>query len=84
MHVVSSYPLYCAEALQRMYTYRPPYNGGYATPWLWYDGDQHGSYSYSLWESKITTRMAQPAPVTVTMWGDYSTTAGTGNEGCVG
>ena len=78
MHVVSSYPLYCAEALQRMYTYRPPYNGGYATPWLWYDGNQHGSYTYSQWQSKIVTRMNQPAPVTVTMWGDYSTTAGTG------
>ena len=78
MHVVSSYPLYCAEALQRMYTYRPPYNGGYATPWLWYDGDQHGSYTYSQWQSKIVARMAQPSPVTVTMWGDYSQTDGTG------
>lgn len=78
MHIRSGYPLYCAEALQRMYTYRPPYNGGYATPWLWYDGDQHGSYTYSLWQSKIVTRMNQPAPVTVTMWGDYSVTAGTG------
>jgi len=78
MHVASSYPLYCAEALQRMYTYRPPYNGGYATPWLWYDGDQHGSYTYSQWQAKIVARMNQPAPVTVTMWGDYSVTAGTG------
>ena len=78
MHIASSYPLYCAEALQRMYTYRPPYNGGYATPWLWYDGDQHGSYTYSQWQSKIVARMNQPAPVTVTMWGDYSQTDGTG------
>ncbi len=78
MHIRSGYPLYCAEALQRMYTYRPPYNGGYATPWLWYDGDQHGSYTYSQWQAKIVARMNQPAPVTVTMWGDYSVTAGTG------
>ena len=78
MHVASSYPLYCSEALQRMYTYRPPYGGGYATPWLWYDGNHHGSYTYSTWQSKIVARMAIPSPVTVTMWGDYSQTDGSG------
>ncbi|HEC78754.1 MAG TPA: Omp28-related outer membrane protein [candidate division WOR-3 bacterium] len=82
MHISSSYPLYCAEAVQRMYTYPPPYyyNGSwyYATPWLWYDGDPHGSYTYSTWESKITSRMSQPSPVTVTMWGDYDPGTGTG------
>ncbi len=78
MHIASSYPLYCAEARQRMYTYLPPYSGGYATPWLWYDGNQHGSYTYSTWQSKISTRMAIPSPVTVTMWGDYSQTDGSG------
>jgi len=55
-----------------MYQYRPPYNGGYATPWLWYDGDQHGSYTYSTWNSKIQARMAQPAPVNATIWGSYT------------
>ncbi len=82
MHISSSYPLYCGEARSRWYSYPPPYYSGgnwyYATPWLWYDGDPHGSYTYSQWQSKIVTRMNQPAPVTVTMWGDYSVTAGTG------
>jgi hypothetical protein len=78
MHIASSYPYYCAEARQRMYSYYPPYSGGYATPWLWYDGDQHGAYQYSTWQSKIATRMAQDAPVTITMWGDYTQTDGTG------
>ncbi len=77
MHVSSSYPLYCAEAYQRFRFYLPPYNGGYATPWLWYDGDPHGSYTYSQWESKIVTEMNRPAPFTCTMWGSYN--QGTGN-----
>ncbi len=78
MHVRSGYPLYNLEAHQRMSYYPPPYNGGYATPWLWYDGNQHGSYQYSLWESKIVERMNQPAPVTITMWGHYDPDADTG------
>ncbi len=82
MHIGTSYPLYCAEARSRWYSYPPPYYSGgnwyYATPWLWYDGDPHGSYTYSQWQSKILARMAQPSPVTVTMWGDYSQTDGTG------
>lgn len=76
MHINSSYPLYCAEARQRMYSYPPPYYYGgswyYATPWLWYDGDPHGSYTYSTWESKIVARMNRPAPFTCTMWGTYT------------
>ena len=78
MHVVSGYPYYWWEARNRMYYYAPPYNGGYATPWLWYDGDQHGSYTYSLWRSKIVARMNQPSPVTVTLWGDYNSANGNG------
>ncbi len=81
MHVDNAYPLYCAEALQRMYYYPPPYyyNGSwyYATPWLWYDGNPHCG-SYTTWESKIVARMNQPAPVTITMWGTYTPLRGTG------
>jgi hypothetical protein len=61
-----------------MYYYPPPYNGGYATPWLWYDGNETGSYSYSTWNSKIVNRMNQAAPVTATMWGSYAPTEGSG------
>lgn len=82
MHIASSYPLYCAEARQRMYYYPPPYYSGgnwyYATPWLWYDGNPHGSFQYSLWETKIVERMNDPAPVTITMWGYYEINADTG------
>ncbi len=72
MHISSFYPLYCAEARARMYFYTPPYYGGYATPWLWYDGDYHGSYTYSTWRSKIVAEMNRPAPFTCTMWGTYT------------
>jgi hypothetical protein len=61
-----------------MYYYPGPYNGGYATPWLWYDGDETGSYTYSTWQSKIVNRMNQPSPLTATMWGNYSSTDGSG------
>lgn len=44
----------------------------YITPWLWYDGNQHGEMDYTLWESKIITRMNQPAPVTIHLDGEYS------------
>ncbi|UCG92790.1 MAG: T9SS type A sorting domain-containing protein [candidate division WOR-3 bacterium] len=75
MHVWSGYPLYNSEADQRWHSYPPPYyyqgQWWYATPWLWIDGDPHGSYIYSQWESKIVDRMNQPAPVTATMWGYY-------------
>ncbi len=81
MHISQYYPLYCAEAVQRMYYYPPPYyyNGDwyYATPWLWYDGDPHSGW-YTSWGSIIVNRMNQPAPVTITMWGHYETGADTG------
>jgi hypothetical protein len=82
MHVRSGYEGYCYEARQRMYYYPPPYYSGgswyYVTPWLWYDGDKHGGYQYSTWQSKIVSRMNQPAPVTITMWGSYTPSDGTG------
>lgn len=82
MHIRSGYPLYNAESRQRMYYYPPPYwyssYWAYVTPWLWYDGDKHGSHVYATWESKIVARMAQPAPVTIAMWGHYDTAEDTG------
>ncbi len=76
MHVATGYPLYLSEARSRWYYYPAPYyyNGSwaYATPWLWYDGNKHGSYTYSQWQSKITTEMNVPAPVTSTMIGAYN------------
>jgi hypothetical protein len=50
----------------------------YFEPWLWYDGDQHGGFDYMLWESMITGRMTMDAPVTITMWGDYTPSTGEG------
>lgn len=50
----------------------------YFAPWLWYDGDQHGGFDYSLWESMITGRMAMDAPVTIAMWGNYTPSTGEG------
>lgn len=59
-----------------MYMYPPPYwtgsGWGYATPWLWHDGDKHGSYDYSNWSSRITARMNRPSPITQTFWGTYN------------
>ena len=82
MHVYTSYPLGLAEAHDRWYWYPPPYwwgsYWGYGTPWLWIDGSKHGSYIYSQWSNKIVNRMTQPAPVTITMWGDWWPAAGTG------
>jgi hypothetical protein len=81
MHVVNNaYGMYCAEALQRMYYYPPPhYQGGwgYYTPYLWFDGDK-GTVSYLTWQDSINTRINIPSPVTITMWGDWSPTQGTG------
>jgi len=50
----------------------------YFEPWLWYDGDQHGGFDFYMWESMITTRMNEPAPVTIRFWGDYTPTDGSG------
>ena len=78
MHVVNNaYGMYCAEALQRMYYYPPPQAGSYYTPYLWYDGHK-GTTSYTTWWTKVVNRMALPAPVTVTMWGDWDPGTSTG------
>ncbi|HEX7321162.1 MAG TPA: Omp28-related outer membrane protein, partial [bacterium] len=78
LHINSGYPLYSAEAYQRYHFYRPPYSGGYATPWLWYDGDQHGSYTYSQWQTKIVAEMNKASPFTLTTWGTYTAFRGSG------
>jgi hypothetical protein len=76
MHASSGYPLYCAESRQRWFWYPAPYwyNGSwaYATPWLWYDGNKHGGYTYSQWQTKINTEMNVPSPVTTTIIGAYN------------
>ena len=64
---------YFDEAYQRMLYYPPPlWLGGwfYIPPWLWIDGNKHSGY-YSTWEDKVLDRMAQPSPVTITIWGNY-------------
>jgi len=60
----------------RMYFY-PPTAGtlGYWLGWLWLDGSKEAGYDYWDWETKIVNRMAQPSPVTITMWGDTSETS---------
>lgn len=85
MHISSSYQylgMFLQEARNRMQWYPAPYWYGsywtYATPWLWLDGDKHGSYSYSQWPTMITNRMNIPSPVTITMWGDWWPAGGTG------
>jgi hypothetical protein len=82
MHVVNnSYGMYCYEALQRMYFYPAPVNyggnWGYYTPYMWFDG-QKGGTGYAGWQAYVTNRMNQPAPVTITMWGDWFPAQGTG------
>lgn len=62
-----------------MHYYPPPFFGNYLPPWLWFDGDQHGGFEHLLWESYITARMSEPAPVTVTMWGFYDPGTGVGS-----
>lgn len=52
--------------------------GFYISPWLWFDGDQHGGMDYMLWESMITARMSLPAPVTIKVSGFYSPSGDTG------
>lgn len=60
------------EGYDRIHYYPPPFYGMYIEPWLWYDGNQHGGYDHSLWESMIVNRMNQPAPVTIHLDGEYS------------
>jgi len=72
MHCASGYPLYNPEVVQRYHYYTPPYGGGYATPWLWFDGNYRGSYSYGQWRSMLVAKMGQAANCTVTKWGYYN------------
>jgi hypothetical protein len=71
--------MYLSEAYQRWHSYPPPYNAvSYATPWMWYDGNPHGSYTHSTWQTKILQRMNEDAPVVITMWGNYNPTTRAG------
>jgi len=74
MHLRYGYPLYCPEAVSRMYYYPSPY----VTPMLKYDGLNGGS-GYGGWQNLITGRFGIPSQVTVTMYGDYSDGSGTIN-----
>jgi len=58
-HIYSASPLYNAEANAKWRLYPPPYNGGYATPWLWVDGKNRG-YNYNSWENYIYDQMLVP------------------------
>ncbi|KPK67994.1 hypothetical protein AMJ87_12565 [candidate division WOR_3 bacterium SM23_60] len=82
MHVGILDSFYLPEALDRMHYYPPPEstvgNWFYTSPWLWFDGDKHGTEDYNTWESKIVNRMMQDAPVTLTMGGIFSATDDTG------
>lgn len=82
MHVSTFDSFYLPEALDRMHYYPPPEStvGSwfYTSPWLWFDGDKHGTEDYNTWEPKIVNRMMQDAPVTLTMGGIFSATDDTG------
>ncbi|MCS7249746.1 MAG: Omp28-related outer membrane protein [candidate division WOR-3 bacterium] len=60
MHIRSGYPLYCAEARNKMSMYPPPYyyNGQwyYVTPYMWYDGKKGGTNYYN-WQYLLEQRM---------------------------
>jgi hypothetical protein len=71
MHLRSGYPLYCSEAVTRMYYYPSPY----VTPMMKYDGLNGGS-GYSGWRNMVTSRFPVNAAVTVTMWGTYTRGSG--------
>jgi len=64
-HIYSASPLYNAEANAKWRLYPPPYNGGYATPWLWVDGKNRG-YNYNSWENYIYDQMLVPSDVGMT------------------
>jgi len=64
-HASASYPLYSADSRAKWRLYPPPYNGGYATPWLWIDG-RNRSYTYSAWENYIYDQMLVPSDVSLT------------------
>jgi hypothetical protein len=58
-------PMYSAEANAKWRLYPPPYQGQYATPWLWVDG-VNKSYTYNTWTNAIYQAMNEPADVSLT------------------
>ncbi len=72
VHYATTDSFFLLEGYNRIHYYPPPFYGTYITPWLWYDGNQHGGMEYQTWESKIVTRMNQPAPVSITLDGEYT------------
>jgi len=61
-HTVSIYPLYSAEGRAKWFQYPPPYNGGYATPWLWVDGKSR-SYQSGAWAGYVSSQILVPSDV---------------------
>jgi hypothetical protein len=77
-HIYSASPLYSAEANAKWRMYPPPYQGGYATPWLWVDGKNRG-YNYPTWENYIYDQMGVPSDVGMTHLGTtYDSTSRSG------
>jgi hypothetical protein len=77
-HTVSSYPLYNAEGNAKWHLYPPPYQGGYATPWIWVDGKSRG-YIYNQWAGYVSNQILVPTDVSmahVGTWYNPSTRAG--------
>lgn len=83
-HGSSSYPLYRQTAWDKWHLYPPPYNGGYAFPWLWVDGVNRG-YDYYEWAGYVTQELAETAAVEVNEAGtayDPGTRTGTLRVAC--
>ncbi|HEX7319688.1 MAG TPA: Omp28-related outer membrane protein [bacterium] len=78
VHYPAGNHFYLQEATERIQYYPPPFAGMYVPPWMWFDGNNHSSMDYSIWESLIVDRMSEEAPVTITMDGAYSTGDDTG------
>lgn len=77
-HVNNTYPLYSAEANAKWHLYPPPYQGGYATPWLWVDGRNCG-YQYNTWENYVYSEMSESSTVSLTHVGTtYDSTTRSG------
>ena len=64
-HVAHGIPQYNAEADAKWYLYPPPYQGGFATPWLWVDGKNRGS-GYSNWATYVAAEILVPSDVGLT------------------
>jgi hypothetical protein len=64
-HTDAQFPLHSPEGRVKMRTYPPPYNGGYATPWLWVDGKERG-YNYNAWAGYVSNQIPVPSDVSLT------------------